>query len=31
MGHPVTDQIMEAKLPPNWKGLNIDRYDLNWI
>jgi len=18
---------MEAQLPPNWKGLNIDRYD----
>jgi len=26
-GHSFTDEIMEAQLPPNWKGLLINRYD----
>jgi len=30
-GHSFTNQIMEAQLPPNWKDLNVDRYDLNQI
>jgi len=24
---PFTNEIMEAQIPPNYKGLNIDRYD----
>jgi len=27
--HSFTDQIMEAQFPPNWKGLNIDKYENN--
>jgi len=25
-GHPFTDEIVEAQLPPKWKGLNIKLY-----
>jgi len=26
--HPFTDYVMGAQLPPLWKGLNMDRYDM---
>jgi len=31
MRHPFTDDIMETKLPSNWKGSTMGRYDVTQL